>query len=131
MADRDENERPSVKGGEHSHGGHGHESSRESSHESGRDTGRAEISRAMGDIGHKGGEESVKKGMSGASGGRVSAAALQESLKGIDYPAKKQDMARTAESHGASREIVDKINQLPDREYRSAADVSEAFGKVE
>ncbi len=125
MADRKESERPSVKGGEHSHGGRGSDTGRESS------SGSSGMSRAMGEIGHKGGEESVRKGMSGESGGRVSAAALQESLKGINYPAKKQDMARTAESHGASRDIVDKINQLPDREYRSAADVSEAFGKVE
>jgi hypothetical protein len=126
MADERDTERPSVKGGEHSHGGHGSHTGRGSSY--GRE---GEMSRAMGDIGQKGGEESVRKGMSGESGGRVSAAALQESLKGIDYPAKKQDMARTAEQHGASRDLVDKINQLPDREYRSAADVSEAFGRTE
>jgi hypothetical protein len=89
------------------------------------------MSRSMDEIGRKGGEESARKGISGESGGRASAAAVQESLTGIDYPAKRQEMARMAEQHGAARQLVDTINRLPDREYRSAAEVSEAFGRVE
>jgi hypothetical protein len=49
---------------------------------------------------------------------------LQKALKGMDYPAKKEDIVRKAEDNGADGEIVDALRQIPDREYEGPSGVS-------
>ncbi|HOI57705.1 MULTISPECIES: DUF2795 domain-containing protein [unclassified Methanoculleus] len=60
---------------------------------------------------------------------RLSAADLQSYLKGMDYPASRQDLIAHARGHNAPEEAVATLEQFSDRTYRSAADVSVEFGR--
>jgi len=61
---------------------------------------------------------------------RISAADFQVYLKGMDYPAGRQDLVARARKNNAPESVIDVIEQFGDRTYRSAAEVSEEFGKV-
>jgi len=37
---------------------------------------------------------------------------VQKSLKGVDYPASKDELATTAERNGADRELVDALRNM-------------------
>jgi hypothetical protein len=37
---------------------------------------------------------------------------VQKSLKGVDYPASKDELAATAERNGADRELVDALRNM-------------------
>jgi len=55
-------------------------------------------------------------------------------LKGIDFSAKKNDLVKHAQQNKEQTEntdeIIDTINQLPDKEYNSMADVEHEVGQV-
>lgn len=50
-------------------------------------------------------------------------------LKGIDFPAKRADLLRHARQNNAEQEVLQEIEQMPDQEYGSMADVMKGFGK--
>jgi hypothetical protein len=54
---------------------------------------------------------------------------VQKYLGGIDYPADKRTVVETARSHGADRDVQQTLESLPDQEFKSPNDVSEAIGK--
>jgi hypothetical protein len=60
----------------------------------------------------------------------MSAAGLSKHLKGIDFPASKEDLIRQAIQNDAGEDVIDSLEMLEDREYRSMADVEKAFGKA-
>jgi len=60
----------------------------------------------------------------------VSTAQLAQYLKGIDFPANKQDIIETAKSNSAPDEIMTFMNELPDRSYDQPAEVEEEFSKI-
>ncbi len=60
----------------------------------------------------------------------VSAAGLQSYLRGMDYPAGKQDLIRHAEANNAPPAVVESLRRFEEREYRSAAEVSQEFGRI-
>ncbi len=60
----------------------------------------------------------------------LSAAALQQYLKGVDYPSDKQGLIAKAREHGASTEALEALQRFEEREYRSAIDVSQEFGRI-
>ena len=62
--------------------------------------------------------------------GQLSAADLQVYLKGMDYPAGRQDLIDHARKNDAPRDMIAALERFEDRNYRSAADVSTEFGKV-
>jgi uncharacterized protein DUF2795 len=43
---------------------------------------------------------------------------VQKHLKGVDYPASKEDLASTAEGNNAPGDLVEQLRNLPDEEYR-------------
>ena len=51
-------------------------------------------------------------------------------LRGIDFPAQKQDLLLNAKQNQADREVIDLIQKLDDREYDDISDVMKAFDKV-
>jgi hypothetical protein len=63
-----------------------------------------------------------------ASAQTVSAAGIAQALGGIDFPAGKEDVVGYAESHDAPSEVVDALQNIPDREYTSMADLEKGFG---
>ena len=52
---------------------------------------------------------------------------IQKYLKGVDYPANKRALLKAARDQGADESIVASLEQLPDEEFQTPADVSEAF----
>lgn len=61
---------------------------------------------------------------------KVNPIQMQKFLKGMDYPAKKGDLVNHAKNHGADEEVISMLNDLPQNDFKSAADVSRAFGKL-
>jgi len=49
-------------------------------------------------------------------------------LKGIDFPADKDDLLKHAQHQKAEAVVLDEIKKMDDREYSSMADVMKAFG---
>jgi sporulation protein YlmC with PRC-barrel domain len=60
----------------------------------------------------------------------LSAADLQVYLKGMDYPAGKQEIVAQARKNNAPEDVISAIESFSDRTYHSAADVSTEFGKI-
>jgi hypothetical protein len=61
----------------------------------------------------------------------VSVAVIQEFLRGMDYPSKRDGILEKARRNNAPNDVLDILNQIPDQEYESAAEVSKAIGKIE
>jgi hypothetical protein len=55
---------------------------------------------------------------------------LQRYLKGVDYPASRDDLVRRAREHGASDDVIEALERLPATRFESPSDVSQALGKV-
>lgn len=73
--------------------------------------------------GQKGGEASLRSA-------KVSPAQLAVYLKGIDFPAKKDEIVEHAKANGAPENVMSFLNRLPDRDYRLPTDVEEEFSKM-
>lgn len=52
---------------------------------------------------------------------------IQKYLKGVDYPTDKQTLIKTARQQGADESVCASLDQLPDEEFQTPADVSAAF----
>jgi hypothetical protein len=52
--------------------------------------------------------------------------AVQKALGGMSYPARKEQLVRHAQEHGADKEALDALNGLPDKEYDGPNEVSAA-----
>jgi hypothetical protein len=52
---------------------------------------------------------------------------IQKYLKGVDYPADKATLINTARKQGADESVCASLEQLPDEQFQTPADVSEAF----
>lgn len=61
----------------------------------------------------------------------VSAVVIQEFLRGMDYPSKRDGILDKARRNNAPDDVMDILNQLPDKDYNSAVDVSKAVGNIE
>jgi len=55
---------------------------------------------------------------------------IQKFLKGVDYPASKQALIDTAKRLGADENVCASLEQLPDEDFQTPADVSQAFGAM-
>lgn len=62
---------------------------------------------------------------------RVNPINVQKHLKGVDYPASKQELIRHAEENGADENIRSVLEELPDKEYKTPAELSKAVGQIE
>ena len=62
--------------------------------------------------------------------GGESPANVQTYLKGIDYPASKDNLLKVAKSNGAPKEVMDVLRQLPGDHYGGPQDVMKAYGQV-
>jgi hypothetical protein len=52
-------------------------------------------------------------------------------LRGIDFPVAKKDLIDHANSNKADKDVIEILQQMPDREYASMADVMKGVGDVE
>lgn len=62
---------------------------------------------------------------------KVNPVQLQKHLKGVDYPARKEDLIANAKQQGADENALSALQQLPDNQYESPTDVSKAIGEIE
>ena len=51
---------------------------------------------------------------------------IQKFLGGIDYPASKETLVSRAKESGADSNVLDALQNIPDKEYDSPTDVSSA-----
>ncbi|WP_052868067.1 DUF2795 domain-containing protein [Streptomyces niger] len=54
---------------------------------------------------------------------------MQKCLGGVSYPASKDEIMRQAEQHGANKDIMGALKNLPESEYDSPAAVNREVGK--
>ena len=62
---------------------------------------------------------------------KVNPVQVQKFLGGLDYPASKEDLVKQAEQEDADQEVRSTLEQLPDQNYETPADVSKAIGEVQ
>ncbi|MEU7884962.1 DUF2795 domain-containing protein [Microbispora bryophytorum] len=55
---------------------------------------------------------------------------MQKHLKGVDYPAGKSDLIRTARDQGADDDVIDALDRIPDRQYDGPNAVSKAVAEA-
>jgi Protein of unknown function (DUF2795) len=57
---------------------------------------------------------------------------IQRHLKGVDYPADKQELIKHAKQHKADREVLSLLEKLPDdEEFSSPTELNKALGEIE
>jgi hypothetical protein len=54
---------------------------------------------------------------------------VQKYLAGVNYPAAKDELVDHAKKQGASKDVIDALSSLPDREYDGPNKVSSAVAK--
>lgn len=54
---------------------------------------------------------------------------VQKYLKGMNYPAKKQDLVNQAKKNGAPEEVMQELQQFPNQEFSGPQDVMKAYGQ--
>lgn len=63
---------------------------------------------------------------------RANPVELQKHLKGVDYPADKQELIQHAQQQGADRELLSLLEQLPEgEEYESPTELNKAIGEIQ
>lgn len=48
----------------------------------------------------------------------------QKFLSGVDYPASKEDLLKTAREEGAEKDVLEALEKLPDRDYEGPTGIS-------
>ena len=64
----------------------------------------------------------------GEGGGGKNPIDAQRHLSGVDYPASKEDLVSEAKSQDAEQDVIDALQNMPDKEYNSPTDVTQALG---
>jgi len=55
---------------------------------------------------------------------------VEKFLKGVKFPAKKEDLTRMAQQNGAPKEVIDLIKQLPGDTFQQPTDVVRAVSQI-
>lgn len=61
---------------------------------------------------------------------KVSVIDITKSLKGVDFPAEKEDLIEYARDNGADEDVIHMMEEMPEEEYGSMSDVMSAFGEA-
>jgi Protein of unknown function (DUF2795) len=61
---------------------------------------------------------------------KVNPVQLQKYLKGVNYPASKQQLIDRAKQQGADEKAISALEQLPDQEFGTPTEVSQAVGAL-
>ena len=63
--------------------------------------------------------------------GHVSPAIVEKYLAGIHYPAEKKNLVDKAQNKDAPDDVMDLLNKLPNKTYKSPIDITKEIGKIE
>jgi hypothetical protein len=58
-----------------------------------------------------------------------SSANVEHYLKGVQFPATRQDLIDLANRNGAEPHVIDVIKALPDEEYGSVTEIMKGYGE--
>ena len=61
---------------------------------------------------------------------KVSPAQVEKYIKGIKFPASKQQLLQQAEINNANDDVLNILENVPDKEFNSPIDISIAIGKM-
>lgn len=56
---------------------------------------------------------------------------VNDYLDDLPYPATREDIINFARNQGAEVDVIDTLDQLPDQDYETPADVEAALGETE
>jgi hypothetical protein len=56
---------------------------------------------------------------------------VEKCLKGVNYPAKKNDLIKHAQQQGANQDILETLKDLREEDFNSPIDVSKAVGEID
>ncbi|HEY9878588.1 MAG TPA: DUF2795 domain-containing protein [Leptolyngbyaceae cyanobacterium] len=59
----------------------------------------------------------------------VSPIAISKAIKGIDFPASKEDLIEHAKQNKAEQEVMEVLENLPEDDFETVADVEKAYGE--
>jgi len=65
--------------------------------------------------------------MQGAIMPKINPIELQKYLKGVNYPASKDDVVKAAEKNGADDEIIEALKNVSEDEFEKPTDVTKAL----
>ena len=54
---------------------------------------------------------------------------IEKALKGMNYPASKQDLVKKAKQNKANQNVIQTIENLPQDQFNSPVDVQKAWGQ--
>jgi hypothetical protein len=76
--------------------------------------------------------EGGKKTSEGGRGNpeKASPAAIERYLKGINFPADKEDLVKHAQENQAPEDVLHVLNQFEEKEYHSVIDVSKEMSRI-
>ncbi len=60
----------------------------------------------------------------------VSPAQVEKSIKGTHFPAQKQDLIQRARENQANQDVLEVLENMPDKQFNSPVDISKAMGKM-
>lgn len=60
---------------------------------------------------------------------RISAADIEYAVRGVKLPTNRNGLVEQAEGNNANQNVIDAIRNLPEDEFRTAVDISKAFGE--
>lgn len=63
------------------------------------------------------------------TGSNVTPPGVEKYLKGISFPADKNDLLRQIRANNAPKEVVDAVEQLEEKTYHSPIDISQQMGE--
>jgi hypothetical protein len=94
---------------------------------------KAELARAVGrkqssSPSSRQSSSSGRRSTVGRSQTRANPVEVQAFLEGVGYPTRKERLVEEARSQGASRDVRETIERLPERQFFSPTEVSEAIG---
>lgn len=52
---------------------------------------------------------------------------VEKYMKGVDYPASKEDLLNAAKRNGAEKQICDMIQNLPNQRFEKPTDITKAL----
>jgi hypothetical protein len=75
-------------------------------------------------------------GRKASEGGRgdphkASPAAIEKGVKGISYPASKDDLISQAKTNGAPSDVMEVLSRFEEKDYKSPIDIAKETSKAE
>ncbi len=58
-------------------------------------------------------------------------AEVERYLKGINYPAKKDELIKHAQQQGANQDVIEVLKEMRDQNFNSPVEVSKAVGEID